>query len=163
MVRLGVKNAVKSLGNTFFQFQHGTIGSMNKYRAGSDLETLSIPAWYDWEFFAAPMHQQCIFPFNSSMVRLGVSTTEKSTLKNYFQFQHGTIGSFHPRDNGFMKSSFNSSMVRLGVSISPRNYSRSKCFQFQHGTIGSRINGLIQIRLLPFNSSMVRLGGCQLC
>ena len=71
MVRLGVSKVTTTRkDSTCFQFQHGTIGRMNKI--GSYL---------------------IAFPFNSSMVRLGAIGDIEVAASVRFQFQHGTIGS----------------------------------------------------------------------
>ena len=124
MVRLGVKNAVKSLGNTFFQFQHGTIGRLNGLDGGyndfvsfnSSMVRLGVLRLR----YRSDLHNS----FNSSMVRLGVEGRWIRRVNCIiFQFQHGTIG-------------------RLTLQRSEWNLPH---FQFQHGTIGrhSRISDTI--------------------
>ena len=76
---------------------------------------VSIPVWFDWEYFAE-QHQD---------------------PKPSFQFQYGSIGrNTHFNQLTIYVKSFNSSMVRLGGAISGMEVLKAK-FQFQYGSIGS--------------------------
>ena len=65
------------------------------YRGGNNQSEVSIPVWFDWEFW----------PLKSSITFIE------------FQFQYGSIGRFLAESVVHRLKCFNSSMVRLGDSF----------------------------------------------
>ena len=73
--------------------------------------------------------------FNSTIVRLGVSLTDRLLASYGFQFNYCTIRRASRIDNSLYKIDFNSTIVRLGACLNTRVYERDFEFQFNYCTI----------------------------
>ena len=158
MVRLGVLSAMMLLYLYAFQFQYGSIGSLQKLVVWIR-ETLFQFQYGSIGSMAAAMGEDNKRGFNSSMVRLGVKLA-------YF-YKHIAVVSipvwFDWENNRevkapFSRVSFNSSMVRLGVASNSIVSHASRRFNSSMVRLGVNITPAIAKPMLCFNSSMVRLG-----
>ena len=98
-----------------FQFQYGSIGSESPFDQEDFRWMVSIPVWFDWEFFRiGDMQHESRFQFQYGSIGRQVSDFG-SYEPPLFQFQYGSIGSAEGREFITMLNRFNSSMVRLGA------------------------------------------------
>src|SRR5690554_6847700 len=116
MVRLKDLNLLSITTTTEFQFQYGTIESLNSIFSPDLLYCFNSSMVRLKEVYA-PECALCVLSFNSSMVRLKAVKFSNTAESPKFQFQYGTIER----------------------AITQLTESGSNEFQFQYGTIERRM------------------------
>ena len=134
MVRLKAIPILQRFQQRTFQFQYGTIERSSRCQTCQTTWDISIPVWYDWKSAGrSKLKRRIIFQFqygtiervpvvtdeereqyfNSSMVRLKVTTSLNSRTASLISIPVWYDWKLFPFSERLLLSNFNSSMVRL--------------------------------------------------